>query len=88
MVIAQDNAVNAGGQNFEFMLYKPERLENDPLTWTCRYRVISDGINIDHKIYGVSSLQALALALNIVAVRAGIYGVNLAFASVTTDACS
>lgn len=80
MIIAQAD-ISADGRNYQFAVYRPEQDESDPLTWTCRYKISSDEVHIDHRIYGVSSLQALALALNIVAVRAEILGVFVGFGS-------
>jgi hypothetical protein len=54
-------------------LYEPEKdLEHD--TWFCSFQ-IDEPFNVDRKIYGASSLQALCLALQ--TLSANLYGSTL-----------
>lgn len=77
LLIAEQTAFDKEGTEFTFRIYKPEKSESDMSDWHCKYSICTTSTNIDHHMHGVSSLQALSFALNIVSVRAEIFGINL-----------
>lgn len=60
-----------------FTLFKPEKSDANPNAWTCRYTVTSSVTHVDHRMYGVDTLQALAHAMMIIDVHAKRLGIDL-----------